>query len=30
MNNVSPNLFENMIKSSDDLIRSMQSRKDRK
>jgi len=30
LNNVSPNLFESLITSSDDLIRSMQMRNDRK
>lgn len=30
MSNVSPNLFENLITSSDDLIRGMQMKNDRK
>ncbi len=30
MNNISPSIFENLIGSSKDIIRTMQSRKDRK
>lgn len=30
MNNTSPNLFENLVTSSEDLIRTMQLRQDRK